>query len=80
MMGHKNDSEAFPRVVKLENGAILEFPGMSLRDYFAAAALTGVLSNGKEYIDFDYEDLAAYTWKMADHMLEFRAPKAEEAP
>ena len=63
---------AFPRVVTLENGAILDFPGMSLRDYFAAAALTGILANNKDYKGLDHEAMSASAWMVADYMIDQR--------
>ncbi len=44
--------------------------GMTLRDYFAAAALQGMLSNSKNYDSFDGYSDAAYEY--ADAMLESR--------
>ena len=49
-------------------------PGMSLRDYFAAAALQGMLSDpdaGK----VDWKDLAGETYEAVDAMLAAREQK-----
>jgi len=45
---------------------------IELRDYFAAAALQGMLSNSKNYDSFDGYSDAAYEY--ADAMLERRKP------
>lgn len=48
--------------------------GMSLRDYFAAQALSGLLANPKsDSVRFD--DYAKDAWKMADAMLKAREVK-----
>jgi len=47
-----------------------EFNGMTLRDYFAAAALQGVLSSGKV---INAEGVAETAYKYADEMLKERA-------
>jgi|DEB3_MinimDraft_2_1074329.scaffolds.fasta_scaffold00813_13 hypothetical protein len=50
----------------------LKSTGMTLRDYFAAAALQGMLANSKNYDSFDGYSDAAYEY--ADAMLERRKP------
>ena len=42
--------------------------GMSLRDYFAAQALQGMLADSTR--DMDYQDASKYAYKYADAMLE----------
>ena len=44
--------------------------GMSLRDFFAAAALTGILANPDGGGPYDSE--AEYAWRYADAMLAAR--------
>jgi len=44
--------------------------GMTLRDYFAAAALTGILANPDGGGPYDSE--AEYAWRYADAMLAAR--------
>jgi hypothetical protein len=51
-------------------------PGMSLRDYFAAQALTGLLHIGAEPTASP-RVLAEYAYKFADAMLAHRAAAAE---
>ncbi len=49
-------------------------PGMSLRDYFAAAALTGLLSSGiAAKRGQTSEDVAAIAYRNADAMLAERS-------
>jgi hypothetical protein len=43
--------------------------GMTLRDYFAAKAMQGYLAQNKAY---DFEDIAAVSFRMADAMLKAR--------
>ena len=43
--------------------------GMTLRDYFAAKALSGLVVNGE---NFNTPVLAAYSYEMADAMLKAR--------
>lgn len=45
--------------------------GMYLRDYFAAAALTGILSGPPEVVDVD-ESAAEWAYQWADEMLKER--------
>lgn len=48
--------------------------GMSLRDYFAAKAMQGILSAGRDpqYGGQSMSDLANASYEIADHMLEAR--------
>jgi hypothetical protein len=56
---------AFPFREQDGEGGYERFPGMSLRDYFAAAALQGLLANASEVND----ELAAEAFMAADAML-----------
>lgn len=76
----KNGGPAFPRSAafgKSEDGydtASDPQEGMTLRDYFAAAAITGM----KAFISSDYEypdDAAKKAYKIADAMLKAREAK-----
>jgi hypothetical protein len=59
--------------------------GMSLRDYFAAAALPGVmharvaLANAEIENDLNQESIAEECYELADALLEARVVKTEEA-
>lgn len=50
-----------------------ETPGMSLRDYFAAQALTGICSNDWALNNKTTNDCADWAYQMADSMLVERA-------
>jgi hypothetical protein len=52
-----------------------DFEGMSLRDYFAAKAIAGILSNPNiTWSDMQTERvLASHAWKIADAMLAEKA-------
>jgi len=67
-MSDKDDEFAFPRYVTA-GGRIAG--GMSLRDYFAAAALTGLLAAEKRKETVALDALAAYSF--ADAMIEMRS-------
>ena len=61
-----NDQPAFPRT---------QWPnetGMTLRDYFAAKAMGGVISATEALIKIDEPHLAMWSYKMADAMLKAR--------
>ncbi len=55
-----DEREAFPRL-------ITEFPGMSLRDYFAAKAMQGDHANPDN--NGDIEDIARWAYQQADAMM-----------
>lgn len=63
-----NDEPAFPFTI--EEGLVCE--GMSLRDYFAAKALQGLLSRGGHDKINVHDVLAQRTYQIADAMLEAR--------
>lgn len=64
---------AFPRTAFDSKGEITawndEFKGMTLRDYFAAKALSGLLAD-PEYTD--HKNIAEHAYKYADEMLKAR--------
>ena len=66
-MNHKkNDTRAFPWVSAMaDSGEWMS--GMALRDYFAAAAVSGMLAKG-----IDPADAAAQAYAVADKMMEHR--------
>jgi hypothetical protein len=49
--------------------------GMTLRDYFAAQAMQGVISATEPLIKIDEQHLAMWSYKMADAMLCAREEK-----
>ena len=48
------------------------YAGMTLRDYFAARALQGLMANKSNPLHFNPEDDAAYVYRIADAMLKAR--------
>ena len=67
MTEKKNNVPAFPNVNEMGYGDI----GMSLRDYFAAKAMQGMLSNNKINPISDYE-FCLKCYNYADAMLKAR--------
>ena len=62
---------AFPtEAYDLERQTIVREEGMTLRDYFAAKAMQGMMSDGIHENDFAWA--AAQAYKMADAMLKAR--------
>jgi hypothetical protein len=71
------NTPAFPRTAFNANGAVTtsdsEFHGMSLRDYFAAKAMQGMLSILIANDSAPYFDVIAHdAYKQADAMLKVR--------
>ena len=65
--------QAFPRAVQFDD-AFINGHGMTLRDYFAAAALQGLMA------EYDPEDeleqhIAKWSYKAADAMIKAREAK-----
>ena len=54
------------------NGWGEPFQGMTLRDYFAAKAVQGLLSDPDWRQDMDFDDTALAAYKQADAMLKAR--------
>ena len=67
--------QAFPFRDADGEGGFMTFPGMTLRDYFAAAAMQGMLASpdGDRHI----ERYAASAYQIADAMLAAREAKEE---
>ena len=68
-MNTGNGGPAFPDAGPTESG--YANPGMSLRDYFAAAALQGMVAHDS-YLNGSVEDQAKQAYLQADAMLEAR--------
>lgn len=64
-MSKDNGGAAFP------NEGYARFPGMTMRDYFAAKFMSGVMASASDYQS--YEDIAGDAYRMADAMLAERA-------
>ena len=56
------------------NGNIVSL-GMTLRDYFAAAALQGLLGNPQSNSNWDESDVAKFCYYQANEMLKAREAK-----
>ena len=68
---------AFPvRIPTGPSGQEFYAHGMSLRDYFAAGSLVGVVSNSDYHLNT--KDLSELAYKMADAMMEARKVKDGE--
>ena len=67
-MLNNEDETAFP-AERRHDGSLRQ--GMSMRDYFAAATLTGLNAN-PIHEKSDYCDLAIVSYKQADAMMEAR--------
>lgn len=46
--------------------------GMTLRDYFAAKAMQGIITDPKEGLPFTNDQLAQWSYQVADAMLKAR--------
>lgn len=53
--------------------------GMTLRDYFAANALQGLMANKSNPLHFNPEDDSAYVYRIADAMLAERDKENNDA-
>lgn len=62
---------AFPTEVVMTNDGI-KYDGMTLRDYFAAKAMVGLISSYRGVRAINYEGLASISFEAADAMLEAR--------
>ena len=69
-MQDKN-TPAFPFVAKDHTGTMINM-GMSLRDYFAAKAMQGMLAACTGWSDAYQERMAKTSYMMADQMLKER--------
>jgi hypothetical protein len=67
-----NNPPAFPQFVLSNNGTYAE-GGMTLRDYFAAKAMQGILAGLLAYgRDIVWDQIAEDAYKQADAMLKAR--------
>lgn len=68
-MSERNDGgPAFPGMESPGGG----YPGMSLRDYFAAAAMTRFNADYCAGVDLTYEDISERCYRIADALLKAR--------
>ena len=66
--------QAFPRAVQFDD-AFINGHGMTLRDYFAAAALQGLLASIQPNQLWSGDDVAVTCYRTADAMLKAREVK-----
>ena len=66
-MSKDTGGPAFPAEINGPRGSKLITPGMTLRDYFAAAALQGMLADYTR--DSSTHDFAQYAYRYADAMI-----------
>jgi hypothetical protein len=71
----KDGGPAFPPHFQNPKGVGFDLGGMSLRDYFAAAALTKLSDDGMPFDTRKYADIAATSYRIADAMLAERLRK-----
>ena len=72
-MSINDGGPAFPcQSVTTQHGVLLGDMGMTLRDYFAAAALQGMIAAGENY---STGELCEYAYGVADDMLALRDKK-----
>ena len=67
----KHGGPAFPQVSTNPDGDLYQ-PGMTLRDYFAAKAMQGLLSDPDWRQDMNFDNTALAAYKMADAMIKAR--------
>lgn len=73
-----NGGPAFPIAIGSQHDQYAASTGMSLRDYFAAAALTGLIASNDAGAGDRIEDVPGYAYAIADAMLAARARKDGE--
>ena len=82
MVSDKTGGPAFPNQVRITDEKFAELRGMTLRDYFAAKAMQGMMANpsmfrinfidGQAHADFHETNISA-SFQIADRMLKERA-------
>lgn len=75
MSGTHTGGSAFPIAADLRPDLDKMWTGMTLRDYFAAKAMQGMLAaNGDAngYLEYEEKTVAANAYKLADAMLKAR--------
>ena len=65
-------SPSNPKAFPCGNDSHVIQSGMPLRDYFAAKAMQGLISNFKGDVSANYEIISIVSYEMADLMLEKR--------
>jgi len=65
-----NDIPAFPVLIVDRPKELIQYNGMTLRDYFAAKALQGILTDAE--IAMGISEIAELAYKYADAMMKAR--------
>jgi len=64
---------AFPQVEYKQGIPYMTIPGLSMRDYFAAKALQGLLANRSDgTVPDSIDGIVSFSWRYADSMLKAR--------
>lgn len=79
MISFIDGGPAFPVTPSYDEGVNMAYSGMSLRDYFAAAAMRGILAGEPHSPEYEFEDgsavmegVAINAYRLADAMLKAR--------
>jgi hypothetical protein len=65
-----------PQETTNADGSVSKWYGINLRDYFAAAAMQGLIASPREWVDeITSERIAAWAYEQADAMLAARERK-----
>ena len=76
-MPNATGGPAFPESYINIQGNMYTQPGMTLRDYFAGQAIIGALCNIAADCIWNYDDVPAMAYRLADAMLAERAKETE---
>ena len=78
-MNHDNSGPAFPSNRDMRLNADWDYePGMSLRDYFAAKAMQGLMDRDWSHMDGNDSDLIT-TWSVSSYAIADAMLKARQA-
>ena len=72
MVRKETGGSAFPNTVLITDEAYADLRGMTMRDYFAAKAMVGILCDPKEVQPYTNDQLAQWSYQVADAMLKAR--------
>ena len=68
---------AFPRIVEFDSNGFLIDNGMTMRDYFAAKAMQGLLASDEHCVE-DPSVLATWAYGQADMMIQKRNKESKK--
>ena len=77
MSDSRDGGSAFPVMLRVDDIAMAQEEGMTLRDYFAAKAMQGNMAN-HNYVVTEWQNAAEDAYSMADAMIAERNRKAEQ--